>query len=154
MSNQPFNPFEFLNTPWGKLPIANPSMPGTDINELDKRISELKNVEQWLTLNLNLLRTTIQGMEIQRGTLAAISAFGKSFASPDAGSAGSASKPDVASSGPPPGLEQATMWWDQMQNQFGQMLTAAQASAQSMVTPQEPQENETGATTSTKPSGS
>jgi hypothetical protein len=131
MSNQPFNPFEFLNTPWGKLPIANSAMPGTDINELDKRISELKNVEQWLTLNLNLLRTTIQGMEIQRGTLAAISAFGQSFSQADAGT-----KPTAGSSAPP-GLEQATMWWDQMQDQFGQMLTAAQASAQSMVTPQE-----------------
>jgi hypothetical protein len=132
MSNQPFNPFEFLNTPWGKLPVANPSMPGTDINELDKRISELKNVEQWLTLNLNLLRTTIQGMEIQRGTLAAISAFGQSFTTNDADSK------TPAGTSAPPGLEQATMWWNQMQDQFGQMLTAAQVSAQSMVTPQEP----------------
>lgn len=140
MSTPPFNPFDFMNTPWGKLPMGNNGIPGTDINELEKRITELKTVEQWLNMNLSLLRTTIQGLEVQRGTLAAIAAFSKSYAPADKKEAqkpeslGNAS-PGSAGEPPPAGLEQAAWWWNSMQEQFGQMLSAAQASAQSMVTP-------------------
>jgi hypothetical protein len=141
MSTTPFNPFDFMNTPWGKLPMGNNGIPGTDINELEKRITELKTVEQWLNMNLSLLRTTIQGLEVQRGTLAAIAAFSKSYAPTENKS--QAQKTDSARTAgpgatgepPPAGLEQAAWWWNSMQEQFGQMLTAAQASAQSMVTP-------------------
>ena len=45
---------------------SNPfGMPTMDVEELDKRIQELKNVENWLNLNLNVLKTTIQGLEVQ-----------------------------------------------------------------------------------------
>lgn len=130
MSNQ--NPFEFLTNPWGHLPLG--SVPpanstasgafGSTVPELDKRISELKTVEQWLTLNLNLLRVTIQGMEVQRGTLAAIESFSSSFSqAPPAGSA----QTDSSRAQPLPGAEQATWWWNSMHNQFEQMMQAAQA---------------------------
>lgn len=151
MSNAPFNPFDFMNTPWGKLPMGGMGgmggggIPGTDINEIEKRITELKTVEQWLNMNLGLLRTTIQGLEVQRGTLAAIAAFSKSYAPVDkpsssadktAGASSSAGAPGAPGEMPPPGLEQAAWWWNSMQEQFGQMLSAAQASAQSMVSPE------------------
>jgi len=143
MSQTPFNPFDFLQTPWGKLPMSSPGLPGADINELEKRIAELKTVEQWLNLNLNLLRTSIQGLEIQRGTLAAISAFSQSFAPgsakpPSAEPARSSTRKTLSSSetpasdSPSAGYDQAALWWNSMQEQFAQMLTAAQASAQTM----------------------
>lgn len=90
MQNPPFNPFEFLTTPWGKLPLGG-GLSGTsgfspaDLQELDKRISELKAVEQWLSFNHNLLKTTIQGLEVQRGTLAAIQSFTDSMSKPTPG---------------------------------------------------------------------
>jgi len=143
MSQTPFNPFDFLQTPWGKLPMSSPGLPGADIKELEKRIAELKTVEQWLNLNLNLLRTSIQGLEIQRGTLAAISAFSQSFAPgsakpPSAEPARSSTRKTSSSSetpaadSPSAGYDQAALWWNSMQEQFAQMLTAAQASAQTM----------------------
>jgi len=49
--------------------------PTTDLDELDKRISDLKAVEQWLNVNLSMLRATIQGLEVQRGTIATIKSF-------------------------------------------------------------------------------
>lgn len=55
---------------------SNPfGMPTMDVEDLDKRISELKHVENWLNLNLNVVKTTIQGLEVQRATLAALHAF-------------------------------------------------------------------------------
>ena len=135
MENTPFNPFEFLTTPWGNLPIGSPLggsqgfNPG-DIRELDKRIAELKAVEQWLGLNLSLLKTTIQGLEVQRGTLAALQSFSDSMTGQ--------SKPANTTSTPGFGTEQAALWWDTMQQQLSQMMTAAQAGAQAMTTPAKP----------------
>lgn len=58
---------------------SNPfGLPTMDVEELDKRIAELKSVESWLTLNLNVLKTTIQGLEVQRATLGALNAFADS----------------------------------------------------------------------------
>lgn len=148
MQNSAFNPFEFLTTPWGPLPLGNAAgaFNPTDVREIDKRIQELKAVEQWLSLNLNLLKTTIQGLEVQRGTLAAIQAFSDSFATAATGTG--SSKPTSSRPGDPnamaaasaaamaaaaPGMEQATQWWDTMQKQFEHMMLAAQASTAGMM---------------------
>jgi hypothetical protein len=45
------------------------TMPTLDPKELEKRISELKSVEAWLALNLNMLRAAIQGLEMQKAGL-------------------------------------------------------------------------------------
>jgi hypothetical protein len=70
---------EFVKRAWGGLNLPSTLVPTVDIDELDKRIADLKAVEQWLNLNLSMLHGTIQGLEIQRGTLAAVKAFGASF---------------------------------------------------------------------------
>ena len=58
----------------------NGGMPTFDIEELDKRIKGLKSVESWLSLNLNILKSTIQTLEVQRATLLAIKSFGDAMA--------------------------------------------------------------------------
>ena len=50
-------------------------MPSLSPDDLDRRIRDLRAVESWLQLNLSMLSTTIQGLEIQRSTLAAIKAM-------------------------------------------------------------------------------
>jgi hypothetical protein len=57
-----------------RLPQQLPSMvaPTLDVNELDKRIADLRAVEQWLELNSSMLRTTIQTLEVQRATIATL----------------------------------------------------------------------------------
>ncbi|ETD66353.1 hypothetical protein V757_12770 [Pelistega indica] len=45
------------------------SSPEATIAEIDKRIEELKNVENWLSLNLSMLKNTIQGLELQKSNL-------------------------------------------------------------------------------------
>ena len=65
--------------------------PLTNVEELDKRITDLRAVEQWLKLNLNMLQSAIQGLEVQRATLATLRAFGAfaqaSMTQPPAGEA-------------------------------------------------------------------
>jgi hypothetical protein len=52
------------------------AFPGLDTDELEKRIKDLKSVENWLNLNLNILKSTIQGLEVQYSTMMALKSFG------------------------------------------------------------------------------
>jgi hypothetical protein len=69
--NSPQDPFEMFRRLWGPLgvPVPGMTMPTLDPNEIDKRISELKSVEAWLAMNLNMLRAAIQGLEMQKAGL-------------------------------------------------------------------------------------
>lgn len=55
-----------MSTPISAIPSA---------EELDKRIKELRTVENWLRLNLSMLTSTIQGLEIQYSTLSTLQSF-------------------------------------------------------------------------------
>jgi hypothetical protein len=71
---------EFMKRAWSStLNLPGSFVPTVDIDELDKRIADLKAVEQWLNMNLSMLRGTVQALEVQRGTLAAIKAFGSTL---------------------------------------------------------------------------
>ena len=81
---------DLVKKAWSSFNLPSSLAPTMDIDELDKRIADLKTVEQWLNVNLSMLHGTIQGMEIQRGTLAAIKAFGQAVAPNGDGLAGMA----------------------------------------------------------------
>lgn len=87
---QMFDGIDSVKRAWSMFNAPSALIPTLDVDELDKRIADLKAVEQWLNLNVNMLRGTIQGLEIQRGTLAAVKAFGASFSG--AAPAGAASR--------------------------------------------------------------
>jgi len=72
--DQPPDPFEFLKSLWGPmgLPLAGVMAPTLLPGEVERRIAELKSVENWLNMNLNVLRMTIQGLEMQKAGLAAM----------------------------------------------------------------------------------
>ncbi len=80
------DPLEFLKGMWSGMGFAVPGMvtPTLDVGELDKRIADLKTVEGWLRMNLNMLQMSIQGLEMQRATLAAMQAIGQSAGSTEA----------------------------------------------------------------------
>ncbi len=71
------DPFEMMRNLWAPMGVPGPGMmfPTMDPAEIDKRIADLRSVENWLTLNLNVLRMTIQGLEMQKATLAAVAAM-------------------------------------------------------------------------------
>jgi hypothetical protein len=70
-SNAPQDPFEMFRRLWGPLgvPVPGMSMPTLDPQEIEKRVQELKSVEMWLSMNLNMLRTAIQALEMQKAGL-------------------------------------------------------------------------------------
>ena len=72
--NSPQDPFEMFRRLWGPLGIPWPgmTMPTLDPGEIEKRIAELKAVEGWLSMNLNMLRMAIQGLEMQKAALSAM----------------------------------------------------------------------------------
>ena len=45
------------------------------VEEMDKRIADLRAVENWLRMNLSMLTSTIQGLEVQRATVATLKSF-------------------------------------------------------------------------------
>jgi len=93
--NQPPDPFEFLKNLWGPmgLPLAGVVAPTLIPDEVERRIAELKSVENWLNMNLNVLRTTIQGLEMQKAGLAAMRTAAASVPAGSAGPAGDREDP-------------------------------------------------------------
>lgn len=128
------------------LPMAAPSM---NTEDLERRVSDLRSVENWLRMNLSMLGSTIQGLEVQRATIATLRAFAGNAS---ASSAGAPSPLDVALGLKPaaPGEEPAAAsaspsmadagaasqaWWNMLQQQFNNL---AAATAASMPTPEAP----------------
>jgi hypothetical protein len=124
--------------------------PLTNVEELDKRITDMRAVEQWLKLNLNMLQSAIQALEVQRATLATLRAFGAfaqqsmaqpaaaatpapektrpqpagATAAPGAEAASSGSTPEAGENANPPGFD-ASAWWNLLQSQFNQIAQFA-----------------------------
>lgn len=71
------DPLEFVRSMWNNMGFSLPGMvtPTLDIDELDKRIADLKAVEGWLKMNLNMMQMTTQGLEMQRAAIAAVKAM-------------------------------------------------------------------------------
>jgi hypothetical protein len=68
--------FELIQKMWNPLNIPLPSLltPSLDPVEIEKKLTELKAVEGWLSMNLKMLQMTIQTLEMQKSGLQAIGA--------------------------------------------------------------------------------
>jgi hypothetical protein len=58
------------------------------VEDLDRRISDLRAVENWLRMNLSMLSSTIQALEVQRATIATLKSFMSSAPGVDGSSSG------------------------------------------------------------------
>jgi hypothetical protein len=70
----PQDPFEMFRRLWGPLgvPLPGLAMPTLDPAEVEKRIADLRSIEGWLTMNLNVVKFSIQGLELQKAALQAM----------------------------------------------------------------------------------
>ena len=75
--NMAHDPLEFVRNMWGRMGFTLPGMvtPTLDVNELEKRIGDMKAVEGWLKMNLSMLQMAIQGLDMQRAAIAAVHAM-------------------------------------------------------------------------------
>lgn len=122
------DPMNFMKNMWGNMGFSLPGMvaPTFDVDELEKRVSDLKAVEGWLKMNLSMLQMTIQSLEMQCVTLNAVRTMGNMAAQQGA--------PEAPAAPPGEGGEamaqaaQAAMWpWAMMQQMQEQLQQAAAA---------------------------
>ncbi|MBI2297215.1 MAG: hypothetical protein HYU76_14540 [Betaproteobacteria bacterium] len=79
MAQQPELPkdwLEFMQKMWNPMsfPIPGMAMPTVNIEEIEKKIGELKTVETWLTMNVGFVQMTIQTLEMQKAALESLTA--------------------------------------------------------------------------------
>lgn len=142
---------EFVKNMWGGMqaPTGIPGMvmPTLSVEEINKQIADLKAVESWLNVNMNMLRGTIQALEVQSATLSTLHAMGQTFgagmpqgaAAPNKAAAAAASNSSAAASAQKPasaadhpllataaaGTPEA--WWNMLQAQFNQAVSSVMA---------------------------
>ena len=134
MSDQQIHdPLNFMRNLWGNMGFTLPGMvaPTFDVEELDKRIKDMKAVEGWLRMNLSMLQMTIQGLEMQRTTVSTVQTMGK-MASDAAKAMEAGATPEAATVNPEkPAFSEAAMWpWQMMQQMREQMQHTAEAAVQ------------------------
>jgi len=76
---------DFVKNLWASMSVPGMGIPGItaptlSVEDLDKKINDLKAVEAWLNLNMSMLRGSIQALEVQRGTIVTLKSMGASFA--------------------------------------------------------------------------
>ena len=134
------DPMSFAKKMFGNMGFSLPGMitPTLDVEEIEKKVRDLKAVESWLKMNLSMLQMTIQGLEMQCVTLNAVRAMGQMGANFTPGAAGGSDDAQpglLGAAGGADALKQAAMWpWtmmQQMQEQMRQAAAAAQQAGQS-----------------------
>ena len=122
------DPLEFVRGMWNQMGFSLPGMvtPTLDVDELDKRIKDMRAVEGWLKMNLNMLQMSIQGLEMQRAALAAVKAMSQQAQQAGEGASDSASNPFASA---------AAMWpWNFMNAEQPGAGTTAPASTDAKTT--------------------
>ncbi len=135
--DQVHDPLNFMRNMWGNMGFSLPGMvaPTFDVDELDKRIKDLKAVEGWLRMNLSMLQMTIQGLEMQRSTVGAVQAMGQMAADAAKRVSEAANPAEEIPPEAPAGnaFSDAAMWpWQMMQQMREQMQQSAEAAAQAV----------------------
>ncbi|WEF32639.1 PhaM family polyhydroxyalkanoate granule multifunctional regulatory protein [Pseudoduganella chitinolytica] len=149
---------DFVKNLWGSMGVPGMSLPSLatptlSVDELDKKINDLKAVESWLNLNTAMLRSSIQALEVQRNTIATLKSMGQTMAEAmqqpgrqdanpytaaffqhfDATKTGATKpaeetkamlKPDAAAAATAQ-MANPTAWWNLLQEQFKQAVSSA-----------------------------
>lgn len=131
---------DFVKNLWGGASSAVPGFlaPTLSVEELDKKITDLRAVESWLETNAALLRATVQSLEVQRNTLLILKSMGQMNAAnvqamtspqPETSMATktNSSSPAGEAPKPTPAMVNAAAWWNLLQDQFGKVAGAALA---------------------------
>ena len=72
---------DFVKNLWGSMGVVpGIAAPTLSVDDLDKKIADLRAVEAWLNLNSGMVRGTIQALEVQRNTIATLKSMGKTLA--------------------------------------------------------------------------
>jgi hypothetical protein len=66
---------DFMQKMWNPLGFPLPGMvaPTIDVGEIERKLVEMRSVENWLKMNLGLLQMTIKTLEMQKAALESLS---------------------------------------------------------------------------------
>jgi hypothetical protein len=69
---------EFMQKMWNPMGFPLPGMvaPTINVEELERKLSEMRSVENWLKMNLAFLQMTIKTLEMQKSALETLSGKG------------------------------------------------------------------------------
>ena len=75
---------EFMQKAWNPMSFPLPGMitPTVNVEELEKKITELKAVETWLNMNVGFVQMTIKTLEMQKAALESLRAAGDAVGKP------------------------------------------------------------------------
>ena len=67
---------EFMQRMWNPMafPMPGMTMPTVNVEEIQKKIAELKAVETWLTMNVGFVQMTVKTLELQKAALESLAA--------------------------------------------------------------------------------
>jgi len=137
--------------------------PTVSIEELDKRIADLKAVQLWLEQNVHILRATVQALQVQKMTLATLQGMNlnmadiaKAFAAPvqpasKASSEPSAETADAAGQAPAPAATDPLRWWEALTQQFQAIAAGTLRETAQAAPPPVPDEPANASTPAAKP---
>lgn len=74
--------FEFMQKMWNPMSFPMPGMitPTVNVEEIEKKITELKAVESWLTMSTGFVQMTIKTLQMQKSALESLRAAGEAAA--------------------------------------------------------------------------
>jgi hypothetical protein len=136
------DPLNFMRNIWSNMGFGLPGMvtPTFDLEELDKRIKDLKAVEGWLRMNLSMLQMTIQGLEMQRSTVSTMQAMGQ-MASDAARQMNEPAAPEAPTEEAGKAFSEAALWpWQMMQQMREHLQQNVEAAAQAKAAEPVPEE--------------
>ena len=78
---------EFMQKMWNPMGFPLPGMvaPTISVEDIERKLSELRSVENWLKMNLAFLQMTIKTMEMQKSALETLAGKGSA---PSSGTSG------------------------------------------------------------------
>ena len=114
--SQGSDPFEFIKNFWANVPGMGgmagagsaPGMPSFDPKDLEKRVGELKQVKQWLEMNLNMLNLQINTLEMQLTAVNSFENYTHNATQNTAHNTHGGTRNTAANDSAPPDLSQAT----------------------------------------------
>jgi hypothetical protein len=154
---------EFVKNLWGNMgipgaglpasgmPMSGMIMPTLSVDEIRKKITDMRTVEAWLELNMSMLRASIQALEVQATTIATLQTMSDALSAtvkastvgagsamqqpaeapaseaPKAAAPGATSEEQTAAAAAAftAPLVNATAWWNMLQDQFKQAVANA-----------------------------
>ena len=75
-STVPKDFLELMQKMWSPMnfPMPGVPLPTASVQELEKKIADLKAVETWLTMNVGLVQMTVKTLEMQKSALESLAA--------------------------------------------------------------------------------